>query len=122
VEVMRKTEVLEWNSFMEGEVKPKVAPKKVIPSIVTGAFLVNKASVVLAATEIAPGADSTGLAKLIFEILGIADYIAWGGLIFAGVSWMFNNRTVAIERGVGVTAGYLIIRKSWAYVQFLKGV
>ncbi|MGE6721062.1 hypothetical protein ACQKGD_27575 [Peribacillus frigoritolerans] len=119
---MGKTEVLEWNSFMKGECKSKSDSKKVIPSIVTGAFLVNKASIVLAATSIAPAADSTGLAKLIFEILGIADYIAWGGLIFAGASWMFSNRTVAVERAVGVTAGYLIIRKSWAYVQFLKGV
>lgn len=116
---MSKTQVLEWNSFIKGEVIPKVSKSNIIPSFVTGAFLVNKAGVVLAAV---PGSDSTGLAKLIFEILGIADYVAWGGLIFAGASWMFNNKTVAIERGIGVTAGYLIIRKSWNYIQFLKGV
>jgi hypothetical protein len=116
---MGKTQVLEWNSFMKGEIVPKTSPNKVIPSFVTGAFLVSKTSAVLAA---APGVDSTGLSKLIFELLSIADYIAWGGLIFAGASWMFSNKTVAIERGIGVTAGYLIIRKSWAYIQFLKGV
>lgn len=116
---MVKTEVLEWNSFMKGEIIPKNPINKVLPSLVTSAFLVSKVGVVLAAT---PDADSTGLAKLIFEILGIADYVAWGGLIFAGASWMFNSKTVAIERGIGVTAGYLIIRKSWDYVQFLKGV
>ncbi|WP_227940416.1 hypothetical protein [Alkalihalobacillus deserti] len=81
--------------------------------------MANKAIMVSAATI--PN-DASGLGKLMGEMLGIADYVAWGGLIFAGASWMFNNRTVAIERGVGVTAGYLIIRKSWAYVQFLKGV
>lgn len=117
---MGKTQVLEWGSFMQGELSPKKKVNKVIPSFVTGAFLVNKAGIVLASTV--PTGDSTGLAKLIFEVLSIADYVAWGGLIFAGVSWMFNNRTVAIERGIGVTAGYLIIRKSWAYIQFLKGV
>lgn len=116
---MNKVQTLEWNSFMSGEIVLKDIPTKVIPSIISGAFLANKAGIVLAAT---PAADSTGLAKLMFELLGVADYIAWGGLIFAGLSWMFNNRTVAIERGIGVTAGYLIIRKSWAYVMFLKGV
>lgn len=116
---MGRTQTLEWGDFMKGEITPKVRPNKAIPSVVTGAFLVNKAGIVLAA---APGSDSVGLAKLIFEILNIADYVAWGGLIFAGASWMFNNRTVAIERGIGVTAGYLIIRKSWDYIQFLKGV
>jgi len=116
---MEKTQTLDWNGFMKGEIKVKTVPNKVVPSFVTGAFMVSKAGVVLAAV---PGADSTGLAKLIFEILDIADYIAWGGLIFAGVSWMFNNQTVAIERLIGVTGGYLIIRKSWDYIQFLKGV
>jgi hypothetical protein len=119
VEEMKKAHALEWKGFMNGEIIRKETPKRTIPVVVTVAFMVNKAGVVLAA---APSADSTGLAKLIFEILGIADYVAWGGLIFAGASWMFNNRTVAIERGIGVTAGYLIIRKSWDYVQFLKGV
>lgn len=114
---MRKVETLDWDSFMGGEGASK--PSKTIPIVLTSAFMVNKANVVFAAT---PDADSTGLAKLIYEILNIADYIAWGGLIFAGAAWIFNNRTVAIERGVGVTAGYLIIRKSWDYIQFLKGV
>lgn len=119
MERMKKSQTLDWNSFLQGVVKPKVKPNKVIPSALTSAFIASKSSVVPAS---APTADSTGLAKLIFEILNIADYLAWGGLIFAGASWMFNNRTVAIERGIGVTAGYLIIRKSWDYIQFLKGV
>lgn len=113
-----KTVTLEWNSFLKGEQEIIKPSKKLLPIIVSGIFLANKALVVSAATM----NDSSGLGRLIGEILGIADYIAWGGLIFAGLSWMFNNKTVAIERGIGVTAGYLIIRKSWSYIQFLKGI
>lgn len=119
MEVLKKTVALEWGSFMSGEIVSKEKPNTILPSIISGALMVSKATVVLAAV---PGADSTGLARLMLELLGVADYIAWGGFIFAGASWMFNNRTVAIERGIGVTAGYLIIRKAWDFVMFLKGV
>ncbi|MBL5767742.1 hypothetical protein [Heyndrickxia sporothermodurans] len=116
---MHKTQTLEWNCFMKGDIlRKELKCKKIMPTILTGIWVANK-SIIVSAAEIN---DSTGLGRLISEILGIADYIAWGGLIFAGASWMFNNRTVAIERGIGVTAGYLIIRKSWAYIQFLKGI
>lgn len=114
-----KTEALQWGSFMRGEiVKKETAVKKTIPVVLSGIWLANKAMIVSAAEV----TESSGLGRLISEILGLADYIAWGGLIFAGVSWIFNNRTVAIERGIGVTVGYLIVRKSWAYIQFLKGI
>ncbi|MDQ1005449.1 hypothetical protein QFZ28_006027 [Neobacillus niacini] len=116
---MKKTIDLEWGSFMNGDIVTKEKRRPLIPSLISGTFMISKATVVLAAV---PGADSTGLARLMFELLGVADYIAWGGFIFAGASWMFNNRTVAIERGIGVTAGYLIIRKAWDFVIFLKGV
>jgi hypothetical protein len=119
VEVLKNTVALEWSSFMMGDIVTKEKPRTLMPSLISGSFLVSKATVVLAAV---PGADSTGLARLMVELLGVADYIAWGGFIFAGASWMFNNRTVAIERGIGVTAGYLIIRKAWDFVIFLKGV
>jgi hypothetical protein len=113
-----KTQTLEWNSFMKGDIVPVKSPAVVLPAIAGGILLAGKTGVALAA---APEA-TTGVGRLMVEMLSIGDYVAWAGLIFAGASWMFGNKTVAIERGVGVTAGYLIIRESWDYVQFLKGI
>jgi hypothetical protein len=115
---LKKTKPLEWNAFLDGDVVEKKTANKLIPATLTGVWIVNKAALASAAVP----NDATGLGRLMAELLSIADYVATGGLIFAGASWMFNNRTVAIERGIGVTAGYLIIRKSWDYVQFLKSV
>ncbi|MDM5199225.1 hypothetical protein QUF79_14485 [Fictibacillus enclensis] len=116
---MSKVKSVKWNEFFKGEIVPKEPRKLLIHTGIGTIFLVNKASVAYAASEIA---SNNGLGRLMTEILGLTDYIAWGGLIFAGAAWMTNNRTVAIERAVGVTAGYLIIRKSWSYVMFLKGL
>lgn len=119
--MLKRVEKVQWKSFFDGDIVVDKEAKKWIPIVVTGSMIVLKSGVVLAAAT-TPGGAAGGLAKLLAEMLVIADYIAWGGLIFSGLSWMFNNKTVAIERGIGVTAGYLIIRKSWDYIMFLKSI
>lgn len=119
--MLKTVEKVQWKSFFDGDIVVDKEAKKWIPIVVTGSMIVLKSGVVLAAAT-TPGGAAGGLAKLLAEMLVIADYIAWGGLIFSGLSWMFNNKTVAIERGIGVTAGYLIIRKSWDYIMFLKSI
>jgi hypothetical protein len=114
-------EKVEWNPFFDGNVVIEQKKLKWVPIVVTGSMIILRSSAVLAATSTPAGAAGS-LAKLMTEMLAVGDYIAWGMLIFAGVSWMFGNKTVAVERAVGVTAGYLIIRKSWDYVMFLKGI
>jgi hypothetical protein len=121
VSVLKKMEKVQWKSFFDGDVVVEKEVKRWIPIVATGSMIVLKSGIVLAAST-TPGGAAGGLAKLLGELLVIADYIAWGGLIFSGLSWMFNNKTVAIERAIGVTAGYLIIRKSWSYVVFLKSI
>lgn len=51
-----------------------------------------------------------GWEMLISKILVITDYLMDGVIIFAGISWMFGNRTKAIELLFGAGVGYLIIR------------
>jgi hypothetical protein len=120
--MLKRVEKVEWKSFMDGNVMSMEKKSKWIPVLITGSIFVLKAGVVLAASSTPGGAAAGGLARLMSEMSGIGDYIAWGGLIFSGLSWMFGNKTVAIERAIGVTAGYLIIRKSWDYVMFLKSI
>ncbi|MCM3569843.1 hypothetical protein [Neobacillus mesonae] len=122
---MKRVEKVAWNSFFNGDIVVKEEKiNKWIPVVVTGSMIILKTGVVLAAssTPVVAAGAAGGLAKLLGELLVVCDYIAWGGMLASGLSWMFNNKTVAIERAVGVTAGYLIIRKSWAYITFLKSI
>ncbi|MNV63625.1 hypothetical protein D3C71_1562290 [compost metagenome] len=52
----------------------------------------------------------SGWSTFIKKVLEIIDYIMDGVIIFAGVSWMFGNRTKAIEILIGSGVGYVIVR------------
>jgi hypothetical protein len=55
-------------------------------------------------------ADAVGWEKLIAKVLWIVDYLMDGVIIFSGISWMFGNRTKAIELLLGAGVGYMIVR------------
>ena len=123
---MKKIKKVEWKQFFDGDIVMLEEKKSKWAAILTtSSIFVLKTTIVFAASSV-PGAGvagaAGGLAKLLTEMLVVGDYICWGVLIFSGLSWMFGNKTVAIERGIGATAGYLIIRKSWDYVMFLKSI
>lgn len=55
-------------------------------------------------------AASAGWDRLISKVLWIIDYVMDGVIIFSGVSWMFGNRTKAIELLFSAGVGYIIVR------------
>jgi len=60
--------------------------------------------------------------EVLKAVLGIADYLCIGIIIFAGATWMLGNRTKAIEHLIGGSTGYLIIRHAKDIQEFLKGL
>lgn len=69
---------------------------------------------------VTPVANDVGFIKVMGAILGLADYLCWGVIVFAGTSWMLGNRTKAIEHIIGGSSGYLIIRHAKDIRDFLK--
>lgn len=57
-----------------------------------------------------PASTVSGWELFIKKILWIVDFLMDAVIIFAGVSWMFGNRTKAIELLIGSGVGYVIVR------------
>lgn len=60
--------------------------------------------------------------KIFNMVLNLADWLCVGVIIFAGVTWMFSNRTKAIEQLIGGCSGYLIIRHAKDIQEFLSNI
>jgi hypothetical protein len=58
----------------------------------------------------AQNAAGDGFDRLISKVLWITDKLMSGVIIFSGISWMFGNRTKAIELLFGAGVGYIIVR------------
>jgi len=71
---------------------------------------------------VTPMATANSFDKVINAVLGITDYLCWGVIIYSGIIWMFGNRTQSIERLIGGSSGYLIIRHAKDIQEFLKGL
>lgn len=56
------------------------------------------------------GVSPNGWDLLVNKVLWVVDYLMDGVIIFAGVAWMFGNRTKAIEILIGSGIGYIIVR------------
>lgn len=69
-----------------------------------------------------PESAAAGWANLFSAVFNIADYACVFGIMFCGALWMTGKRSEAIERFLGVGMGYLIIRKAWGIMHFLKGL
>lgn len=109
---MAKTEVLEWSAFMQGDVIPKFAPAA-FPAY----LLVISPQALTAA-----GSAANTWVEIFDTILMVADYLCIGVFVFAGVTWMFANRTKAIELLLGGSIGYLIIRHAEDIMHWLKNL
>jgi hypothetical protein len=66
-------------------------------------------------------AKSEAWAHVFSSVLGISDWLCVGVIIFAGATWMFGNRTKAIEMLIGGASGYLIIRHAKDIQEWLSG-
>lgn len=69
-----------------------------------------------------PDSNAAGWANLFSAVLNIADYACVFGIMFCGALWMTGKRSEAIERFIGVGMGYLIIRKAWGIMGFLRSL
>ena len=106
-----KTVTVQWKPFFEGEVK-QIEPGKT--------YLLHSASagIIMAAT-----ADQNGsFLRLLNALWNISDWICIGVIMFAGASWMFGNRTKAIELLTGGSIGYLVIKHSTDIQEFLSNI
>lgn len=75
----------------------------------------------MAAVPAAAGTNS-GFTEVMGAILGLADWLCWGVIVFAGASWMLGNKTKAIEHIIGGCSGYIIIRHASDIRDFLRGL
>ncbi|WP_178023003.1 hypothetical protein [uncultured Paenibacillus sp.] len=107
---MSKTVALDWAAFHSGAVMPKV--KTQVPAAITKtAATVHLALIpktALAASATAAGAQTW--ATVFSTVLGITDWLCVGIIVYAGITWMFGNRTKAIEFLMGGSIGYIIVR------------
>lgn len=103
------TEVLDFKAFCRGEVVPVVQR---VPRVL---FLSGVATEAIAA-------QGSGWDRLWPQALEIADWMCLGVIVFAGGSWMFGQRTQALERLLGGAIGYEIIRHAPDVLEWLKSL
>jgi type IV secretory pathway VirB2 component (pilin) len=88
-----------------------------------GALHVALTPVKLAMMAVPATAGTEGtFASVVQAALNVADWLCVGVIMFAGGSWMFGDRTRAMERLIGGGIGYIIIRKAHLLQQFLKSL
>lgn len=110
-----RTQTLDWKDFMRGKITPRSRSNT---ALVGGA----SAFLSLLPTNLAMAASSTVAASswnnIWVTVLSVSDWLCVGVITFAGATWMFGNRSKAIELLIGASSGYLIIRhavdiKNW---------
>jgi hypothetical protein len=113
-----KTEVIDFRSFVRGEWREENVWYKELKfvSIGSGMFMVLAPQVAQAQSK-----EQT-MDNIWVTVLEGVDWLCVGVFVFCGVSWMFGNRTKAIELGIGGAAGYLIARHAIEIKDFLKSI
>ncbi|WP_337102309.1 TrbC/VirB2 family protein [Paenibacillus sp. YIM B09110] len=116
---MARTAALDWHGFMRGEVIPleRNQTVSIVAKTASTVHLALMPTSVFAATT-APG-DATWT-EIFTTVLNIADWLCAGVIVFAGVTWMFGNRTKAIEFIMGGSIGYIIVRHALDIRNWLK--
>ncbi len=106
-----KTVAIEWDPFFRGQIVPKKTKKVLmLQSTSTGAL------------AMVPASQNKTWTEILNTVLGISDWLCVGVIIFAGATWMFGNRTKAMEMMIGGSAGYLIIRHSKEIQEWLATI
>ena len=132
---MAKVETLDWRAFMAGKIEPKTAPQ---PRNTNVRHVVRAASIgVLAGAVAFPTVKSYaeepvavaafatsggGFVELFAKALFISDWLAAAVFFFAGITWMFGNRTKGIELLLSGSSGYLITRHALEIRDWLKTI
>lgn len=114
-----RTETLKWKEFLNGEIIPQDKKPDIKTGMIGGMSLYATTAptkLVLASTVAATAADPW--TQVWVSLLTIADWLCVGVITFAGATWMFGNRSRALEMLIGAASGYLIIRhaidiKNW---------
>lgn len=60
--------------------------------------------------------------KIIQTGMTLADYACVAAIMWCGAQWMWGQRTKALEYLFGACVGYLIIRKAWVIMEFLRSI
>jgi hypothetical protein len=112
-----KMETINFSEFMSGQWRSERWYKDFkMVSVGSGMFLVLAPQVISAQSK-----EST-FNTLFTKVIHGVDWLCVGVFIFSGVSWMFGNRTKAIELAIGGAGGYLIARHSVEIKDFLKSI
>lgn len=112
---MTRTETLEWHSFMSGNVVAKEARKS---TVVKTAAIVHTALIPKAVYAAASTTDTW--TEVFLTVLNCVDWLCAGIIVYAGVTWMFGNRTKALEFLMGGSIGYIIVRHALDIRNWLK--
>lgn len=110
--MMAKTVKIEWKPFFRGEIIEQPQQMILLRNLSSGALIAVSAN----------GKESGSWVKLLQALWDISDWLCIGVIIFAGASWMFNNRTKAIEYLTGGAVGYLIIKHAKDIQDFLDSI
>lgn len=112
-----KTQVLDWNEFMNGNIVPLNHQSISVVKVGIGVYALMVPKAVFAA------ATGDGSFKEILDMLiHIADWLDIGVIMFSGATWMFGQRSKAIELLLGSSIGYLIIRHADEINHWLQGL
>jgi hypothetical protein len=113
-----KTVSIDWNEFMRGNVVPKKGDERI------GFILKTAAGVhfMLIPQHAFAATSEDSWIKLFAKVMEIVDWIAVGVFVFTGLTWMFGNRTKAVELFFGGSVGYLIARHAVDIRDWLKTI
>lgn len=112
---MSKTDVLNWNSFVSGSNVHNEITKPIWLKVATVVHLALIPQPVFAAA-----AGEETWSGVFTTVLGIADWLCVGIITYSGITWMFGNRTKAMEFIMGGSIGYIIIRHAVDIKNWLK--
>lgn len=119
-----RTHRIDFKEFTSGEYKYKRDKnKKVYATILTatGAYLtIGVPKGVLAASATSSG--NMDFDQLYHQLMTLFDGAVVIFIMFCGVLWAFGNRGAAIERLIGVCAGYLLAKNAVTIKNWLSGM
>lgn len=111
---MSKIVTLDWNDFFAGSTDPYVKPLWVKVAAVAHTAM-------LPGTVLASSGDQTW-GNVFSTVLNISDWLCVGIITYSGVTWMFGNRTKAMEFLMCGSIGYIIIRHAIDIRNWLKTI
>lgn len=99
---------LKWDDFFNGRIVPIERNRTVrrAARLAAATHLAMMPTAAFAATV----DNSVTWINLLTTVMGVADWLCVGVIIFAGTIWMFNNRTKALDMLLCGSSGYIIIR------------